>query len=77
MWVSVKESYPEFLQEYGGWQTPETLPVLCCVMGSYPEIKIATFTKCEDTSEVKCWSKCSERWELNNVTHWMPLPFLP
>lgn len=70
-WTSA-ETPPE-MKKSEWW--PESEPVLVCEADG--TMRVATYEQVDDDS-TPCWySADSERWTLEKVTHWMPLPLPP
>ena len=67
------ETPPEMSTCDYGWMS--STKVLVCEVGG--GMRVATYEQIDEDCEPRWYSACSERWGLNRVTHWMPLPEAP
>jgi hypothetical protein len=72
-WIPVNERLPE-MPIMDSWRES---PPLLVYEAKFGKQRVATYEQvCEDEPP-RWYSACSERWSLDHVTHWMPLPQPP
>lgn len=71
-WTKV-ELPPEMVYGDFGWLS--SIKVLTCEIGG--EMRVATYEQIDENSKPQWFSACSERWVLDRVLYWMPLPETP